>query len=405
MPADFARFPFVAMSVKAPTHRTAWGLLALISLGHFLNDAIQSIIPAALPILRDNLSLTFAEVGLITLVIQITSSLLQPAVGWFTDRRPSPWSLPAGMFFTLVGLVVLGGASTLTVVLAAVALIGCGSAVFHPESARIAQFASGGRKGLAQSVFQVGGNAGMALGPLAAAFVILPFGQISIAWFALPAFLTALLLARVGRLATPVRSPCNIGCANPTGKSLRSLIGLLSLLMLLMFSKQAYVCTLQNFFTFYLIDNFGMDMAGAQYALFGFLAMCALGTVAGGPLTDRFGPRAVILVSILGAAPFALALPWMEVSGVIVLALLVAFITSSAFSAILVCAIDAAPTHVGLLAGLFFGLSFGMGGLATAAFGLAADQWGLQSMLAVTSTLPLIGASAFWLPADKPRHA
>lgn len=390
--------------------------LAAVCFGHFLNDGIGSIIPAALPILRDAHGLSFAQVGLITLVVQFTSSLLQPVVGLATDRRPTRYALAFGMCFTLAGLLLLGAAATFAWILAAVALIGCGSAVFHPESARIAQNASGGRKGLAQAIFQVGGNAGMAVGPLAAAFVVVPYGQPSIAWFAPAAALAACLFVWVGRagflleVQRPRREGAKAGdepsaaeaspAAAGLGFSKRTLAVFFAILLLLMFSKQVYIATLQNFFAFYLIEAFGFDVDAAQYALFGFLLMSAVGTVAGGPLTDRFGRRVVILWSILGAAPFALALPWVGAAGVIALALIVSFIMSSAFTAILVWALDAAPSRVGMVSGLFFGLSFGMGGLATAVFGWAADIYGLHAMFAVVSVLPLMGLAAFALPPD-----
>lgn len=392
------------------------GLLAAVCLGHFLNDGIGSIIPAALPILRDAHGLTFAEVGLITLVVQITSSLLQPLVGFATDKRPTRFALSIGMCFTFAGLILLGTAASLTTILLSVALIGCGSAVFHPESARIAQHASGGRKGFAQAVFQVGGNAGMAIGPLAAAFVVVPYGQPSIAWFAPAAALAACLFIWVGRrgfaycisgtqnkVKGKTKAKPNAGKASPFGGKVlsgRTLAVFFAILLLLMFSKQVYISTLQNFFTFYLIDAFGLSVEASQYALFGFLLMSALGTLAGGPLTDRFGRRVVILWSILGAAPFALLLPWAGLTGVISLALIVSFIMSSAFTAILVWALDAAPERIGMVSGLFFGLSFGMGGLATAVFGWASDLYGLHAMFIGASVLPLMGLAAFALPPD-----
>lgn len=398
------------MQSSSASGRMAVGLLAAVCFGHFLNDGIGSIIPAALPILRDAHGLTFAEVGLITLVVQITSSLLQPVVGFATDKRPTRYALALGMCFTLAGLLLLGRADSLSAILVAVAFIGCGSAVFHPESARIAQYASGGRKGLAQAIFQVGGNAGMAVGPLAAAFVVVPYGQPSIAWFAPMAALAACLFVWVGREGVVLELRARASArqvqakrapaASGLGLTKHGLIAFFAMLLILMFSKQVYIATLQNFFTFYLIDTFGLDVDRAQYALFGFLVMSAAGTVAGGPLTDRFGRRIVILWSILGAAPFALALPWVGLAGVIATALAVSFIMSSAFTAILVWALDAAPERVGMVSGLFFGLSFGMGGLATVLFGYAADIFGLQTMFAAASLLPLTGFIALLLPAD-----
>lgn len=381
-------------------HRPAFHLLLLVCLGHFLNDGIQSVIPAALPILREAHGLTFTQIGLITLIIQITSSLLQPVVGFVTDKRPSRYALAVGMGFTLVGLVSLSQTDVFEWMLFSVAFIGCGSAIFHPEAVRIAQFASGGRKGLAQSVFQVGGNAGMALGPLAAAFVVIPYGQSSIAWFALAAALAAILMLRVGTAFS--QRQAQESKAREAKKSTeivrKSLLWLFALLFVLMFSKQVFIACLQNFLTFYLIDGFDMSITASQYVLFGFLVTSAVGTIAGGPLTDKFGSRNIILFSILGAAPFALWLPWCGLYGFIALAMTIAFIMSSAFSAIVVCAFNAAPRHIGLVSGIFFGVSFGMGGLATALFGSAADIWGLREVFIAISTLPLLGLFAFLLP-------
>lgn len=394
------------------TQTTALSLLLAVSLGHFLNDSIGSIIPAALPILRDAHTLSFAEVGLITLVVQFTSSLLQPAVGFITDKRPTRYALSIGMGFTLLGLVLLGQAASLAAILLAVALIGSGSAIFHPEASRIAQYASGGRKGFAQAIFQVGGNAGATMGPLAAAFVVVPFGQTSIAWFAPLAAMAALLFVWVGQrgwayanahIAAKARARGNTQRAG-FAFTKRALVVFFGILLLLMFSKQVYISTLQNFFTFYLIDAFGLSVEAAQYALFGFLLMSVLGTVVGGPLTDRFGRRVVIIGSIVGAAPFALALPWVGLTAVIALALIVSFVMSSAFTAILVWALDVAPERIGMVSGLFFGLSFGMGGLATAVFGWASDLFGLHTMLVAVSILPLVGLAAFALPSDKPMN-
>ena len=358
--------------------QTAYGLLFLVCLGHFLNDGIQSVIPAALPILRDAHGLTFTQVGLITLVIQVTSSLLQPLVGLTTDKHPTKYMLAIGMCSTLVGLVALSQASVFASMLLAVAFLGFGSAVFHPEATRIAQFASGGRKGLAQSVFQVGGNAGMALGPLAAAFVVIPYGQASIAWFGIAAGLAAIVMLRVGTLAAArQKRQSRQVLQNPVQSSIsRSLAVLFVVLFLLMFSKQVYIACLQNYLTFYMIDTFGMTISASQYVLFGFLAMSAIGTIAGGPL----------MIPHVGLQTF------------VFLALAVSFIMSSAFSAILVCALNAAPTHVGLISGVFFGVSFGMGGIATAIFGSAADAVGLRSVFIVISFLPLIGLAALLLP-------
>lgn len=290
---------------------TAYGLLLMVCAGHFLNDGIQSVIPAALPVLREAHALTFTQVGLITLVIQFTSSLLQPLVGMATDRRPTRYALAAAMAFTLLGLIALAYADSFSCMLLAVALIGCGSAVFHPEAVRIAHLAGGGRKGLAQSVFQVGGNAGMALGPLAAAFVVIPYGQSSIAWFAAAAALAVLLMLRVGTLGSQRRSSQqkNEFPVDANFKVVGSPVFVLSLLFVLMFSKQVYIACLQNYLTFYLIDEFNLSMTLAQYVLFGFLIMSAVGTIAGGPLTDRFAAEASFFFPFWAQPPLRLEYP------------------------------------------------------------------------------------------------
>lgn len=327
MPSDNGVTTF-EMRTPRPTksaEQTAYGLLFLVCLGHFLNGGIQSVIPAALPVLRDAHSLTFTQVGLITLVIQVTSSLLQPLVGLTTDKHPTKYMLAIGMCCTLVGLVALSQASVFASMLLAVVFLGFGSAVFHPEATRIAQFASGGRKGLAQSVFQVGGNAGMALGPLAAAFVVIPYGQASIAWFGIAAGLATVVMLRVGTLAAArQRRQSRQPLRKTTQRTFtRALAVLFVVLFLLMFSKQVYIACLQNYLTFYLIDTFGMAISASQYMLFGFLAMSAVGTIASCPLTDRFGSRAVILFSILGDAAFTLLIPHVGLQTFVFLALAV----------------------------------------------------------------------------------
>lgn len=327
MPSDNGVTTF-EMRTPRPTksaEQTAYGLLFLVCLGHFLNGGIQSVIPAALPVLRDAHGLTFTQVGLITLVIQVTSSLLQPLAGLTTDKHPTKYMLAIGMCCTLVGLVALSQASVFASMLLAVVFLGFGSAVFHPEATRIAQFASGGRKGLAQLVFQVGGNAGMALGPLAAAFVVIPYGQASIAWFGIAAGLATVVMLRVGTLAAArQRRQSRQPLRKTTQRTFsRALAVLFVVLFLLMFSKQVYIACLQNYLTFYLIDTFGMAISASQYMLFGFLAMSAVGTIASGPLPDRFGSRAVILFSILGDAAFTLLIPHVGLQTFVLLALAV----------------------------------------------------------------------------------
>lgn len=381
--------------------RFVLGLLLMISAAHFLNDAVQSIIPAVLPLLRERHALSFAEVGLITLTVQLTTSLLQPAIGYIADRRPSRWGLAFGMFLTMLGMVMLAYESSYAEILAAVALIGCGSALFHPQGSRVAQLSSGGRKGLAQSIFQLGGNAGSAIGPLAAALVIIPLGQHSLAGFALLAGAAMVLLVQVGRIA-PIQNRPQDGAqvCGETAVIHPQVRRIFVLLFVLMFSKQVYISSLQSYLTFFVMDKFGLGADQAQYVLFAFLAAGAVGTLVGGTLTDRFGRRRVILGSIFGAAPFALMIPFAGLKSVVFLIVLVSFVMSSAFSAILVCAFDAAPRHTGMISGVFFGFSFGLGGLTAAAFGAAADIFGLNAVFQVTALLPLLGCVAFWLPKE-----
>lgn len=377
----------------------AIGILLFISAAHFLNDTIQSLIPAVLPILKDRYGLTFAEVGLITLTIQMTSSLLQPFVGMATDRQPRPWALPCGMLFTLVGLLMLSRAGTLSFILVSVALIGCGSAIFHPEASRLAQYASAGRRGFAQAIFQVGGNTGSVIGPLAAVTVLIPLGQAGLAWFSLVAGLALLILLRLSVYAK--QRTVNVGTTAVPAPLSRRAAWVFTLLFVLMFSKQVYVASLTNFFTFFVMDRFGATLAEAQYSLFAFLAAGAVGTVFGGPLTDRFGRRRVIFASIVGSFPFALMLPWCSSALYAALCSAAAsFVISSAFSAILVCAFDAAPGRTGLVSGVFFGLSFGLGGVAGAALGWLADVFSLQTVFVAASFLPALGVTALLLPKE-----
>ena len=377
--------------IKA-TPRLALGLLFMLSAAHFFNDAVQSIIPAVLPLLRDHHDLAFAEVGLITLTAQLTASLLQPAIGFIVDHRPSRWGLPCGMFLTMLGMVMLAYESSYCEILVAVALIGCGSTLFHPQGSRVAQLSSGGRKGLAQSVFQLGGNAGSAIGPLAAALIIIPLGLHSLAGFALLAAAAMLLLVQVARV-TPFEKVSHAGAQaqEDSATAHPQIRRIFLLLFVLMFSKQVYISSLQSYLTFFVMDKFGLAADQAQYVLFAFLVAGAAGTLLGGPLTDRFGKRRVILGSILSAAPFALMIPFAGLMAVVTLVVLVSFVMSSAFSAILVCAFDAAPQHTGIVSGLFFGLSFGLGGITAAALGVAADIYGLRAVFTVTAQLPLLG--------------
>ena len=376
-------------------------ILVTISVCHFLNDMMQSLIPALYPVLKASFRLTFSQVGLIALTGQLTASLLQPVVGFVTDRRARPFSLPTGMAFTLAGLVLLSRAPTFGLLLAAVALMGMGSAVLHPESSRVARMASGGQHGLAQSLFQVGGNAGGALGPLLAAFFILPRGRGSVAWFALAALAAMGLLTYVGawyrRHATARGHQGATGAPGP-GLARARVVASLGLLMALIFSKYFYLASLTSYYTFYLMTRFGVSVQNAQIHLFVFLGAVAAGTVAGGPVGDRIGRKYVIWVSILGVLPFTLLLPHANLAWTGVLTVLIGLVLASAFSAILVYAQELVPGRVGTVSGLFFGFAFGMGGIGAALLGRLADMTSIVFVYKVCSFLPLIGLLAWFLP-------
>jgi FSR family fosmidomycin resistance protein-like MFS transporter len=390
---------------EVPARGASFGVLGAISTAHLINDMMQSLILAIYPILKGEFSLSFGQIGLITLTYQLTASLLQPLVGLYTDRRHVPWSLPMGMGFTLCGLLLLGWAPSFPIVLAAAALVGTGSSIFHPESSRVARMASGGQHGLAQSLFQVGGNTGSALGPLVAAAVIVPGGQRSVAWFALAALAGMVLLAQVSRwyaahrVAAAARGPLRPTAAPlPRGK----VVTAVSVLLLLIFSKYFYIASISSFYTFYLIGKFGLSVQSAQMHLFLFLGAMAAGTLVGGPVGDRIGRKPVIWGSILGVAPFALALPFADLSWTTALTILIGFVLSSAFSAILVYAQELIPGKVGTVSGLFFGFAFGMGGLGAAGLGLLADATSIDVVFRVCAFLPLLGVVAILLPDTRP---
>ena len=388
--------------VQATTGIT-FRILVALSICHCLNDTLQSVISAVYPLFKEDLGLSFAQIRLITLVYQSAASVCQPLSGLFFDKWPSAWSLPTGMSFTLVGLLSLAFANTLPLVLCSVALVGIGSSVFHPESSRVAQLASGGRKGLAQSIFQVGGNAGSAMGPLLAALIVIPFGQASIGWFALAALLAIFILVKIGnwykrQLALAARRPAVAADTTGPGLSKRKIRNALIILGVLVFSKYFYIASMTNYFTFFLMDKFSMSVQGAQYALFAFLAASAAGTFIGGPVGDRIGRKYVIWGSILGAAPFTLMLPYAGLVWTIVLAVIIGLVISSAFSAILVYATDLMPGKVGMIAGVFFGLMFGLGGLGSAFFGWLADRTSIEFIFRVSTLLPLLGIITGFLP-------
>lgn len=381
---------------------TAYSILVICGISHFLNDMIQSIIPSIYPIIKDKFDFSFAQIGIITLMFQMTSSILQPFTGLYADKHPRPYALSVGMCFTLIGLLMLAFSEHYLLILLSVSIVGLGSSVFHPTASRVAQLASGGRKSLAQSIFQVGGNGGSAIGPLLAALIILPFGQAAISWFALAALAAALIMIRLGawykaRLAYVVTHPQkNITTNNAISK--RAKYGALLILVLLIFSKYFYTSCITSYFTFFLIDKFGISVRASQLSLFVFLAAFAIGTVAGGMLGDKFGRKYVIWFSILGAAPFALIMPYANLTWTIICTFLAGLIIASAFSSIVVYATDLMPDKVGLIAGIFFGLMFGLGGLGSAFFGWLADKTSIEFIFQVSAFLPLLGVIAAFLP-------
>ncbi len=383
---------------------TTFNILISLSLCHFLNDMNQSLVPAIYPILKSSYGLDFGQIGLITLAFQLTASLLQPVVGMVTDKRPTPFSLPVAMGCSLLGLLLLSVASSYHLILIAAAMVGLGSSVFHPESSRVARMASGGRYGFAQSLFQLGGSSGSAIGPLLAAFVVVPRGQGSIAWFSAAALLAIVvlinvsawysrhpaMLARRGRRAPAVIPASPL----PRGK----VIGAITVILILLFSKNVYTSSLSSYYTFYLIQKFQLSVQSAQYMLFAFLGAVAAGTFAGGPIGDRFGRKPVIWFSILGAFPFALMLPYADLMWTGILSVVIGLILASAFSAIIVYAQELLPGRIGLVAGMMFGFSFGLGGLGAAALGRIADVTGIETVYRVCSFLPLIGLLTALLP-------
>ncbi|GEJ59247.1 fosmidomycin resistance protein [Anaeromyxobacter diazotrophicus] len=373
-------------------------MLAAVSFCHLLNDMLQSAIPSAYPIFKGAYHLDFGQIGVITLTSQFTASLLQPVVGMYTDRRPLPYSLAIGMCFTLAGLLLLAVAPSYPFVLAAVACVGVGSAVFHPESSRVARMASGGRHGLAQSFFQVGGNVGSAVGPLLAAFVILPFGQHSIALFSLGAAAAILVLLGVGRWYAGRRAQGGRAAGEGARLPRRRVLAAVAVLVALVFSKYFYLASLNSYYTFFLIQRFHLSVREAQLQLFLFLGAVAVGTLAGGPIGDRIGRRYVIWGSILGVLPFTLALPYANRSLTTVLTVVIGLVLSSAFSAIVVYAQELMPGRVGAVAGLFFGVAFGVGGVGAALLGEVADRHGIEFVYRVCSFLPAIGLLTAFLP-------
>lgn len=387
------------------------GVLFALSFSHLLNDTMQSLIPAIYPILKSELQLDFRHIGLITLTNQLTASILQPFVGLYTDKHPQPFSLAVGMGFTLVGLVLLSLAASFGLVLVAVAFVGIGSSVFHPEASRVAHLSSGGQHGFAQSIFQVGGNAGSSLGPLLAAVIVVARGQSSIMWFSLLALLGIVVLSGIGKwyrasLARHHAAKRRGAQAQHNSTLSRTRVAVsLGVLIVLVFSKYFYLASMGSYYTFFLMQKFGLSVKSAQLHLFLFLAAIAVGTFLGGPVGDRIGRKAVIWVSILGVTPFALALPYANLFWSAVLSAIIGMILASAFSAILVYSQELVPGKVGTMSGLFFGLAFGLGGIGSAVLGVIADRFGIPFVFQICSYLPLIGLLTAFLPNLETRRA
>lgn len=389
-------------------HETVFKVLGTISVCHLLNDMLSSLLPAIYPLLKSSFSLNFAQIGLITLTYQITASLLQPVIGYYTDRNPRPYSLPVGMGATLVGLILLSIAHRFPALLVAAALVGTGSSVFHPESSRVARMASGGQHGLAQSLFQVGGNTGLSLGPLLAAYIVIPRGQTSIAWFSLAALTGMVLLTGVSNWAKQHRSSWRKSSStrDEVGPNLSTarITASIAILMALLFSKFVYLASLTSYYTFYLISKFHLSVQSAQIHLFVFLGAVAAGTLVGGPVGDRIGRKSVIWVSILGVLPFTLMLPYANLFWTEILSVVIGLILASAFSVIVVYAQELVPGKVGMISGLCFGFAFGMAGLGAAVLGWLADLTSINFVYLVCSYLPAVGLLAAFLPnIDRPR--
>jgi len=412
-------------------NKAALSVLLMVSLEHLLNDMFQAVIPAIYPMIKESLGLSFMQIGAITLTNQITSSFLQPMVGYFSDKYPRPYGLVVGMCFTMTGLLLLSVAESFPLVLFSVAFVGVGSSVLHPESSKVARLASGGAKGMAQSIFQIGGNVGRAIGPVAVALIVIPHGQGSIRWFALLAVVAIWLLAKIGswykkqlelteqreqsqahlssaesrRKSTEGqlygRSKSKYDIENVSRLSKQQIIAALLVLLILMFSKDFYTANLQSYLTFYMIDKFGLSVTASQYVLFAYLVSTAIGLLIGGEVGDRYGRKYVIWVSILGSSPFALLLPYCDLTWTIILVILVGMVMSSAMSAILVYATELLPGNVGMISGAFFGLAFGLGGIGSALFGWLADYSSIQYVFQLTAFLPLLGIVTYFLPNIK----
>ncbi len=398
-----SRTDFGELSAPSPAsvqEKTVFSILAAISVCHLLNDMMQSLLPAIYPILKRSFHLDFGQIGLITLTYNLTASLLQPFVGLYTDRRPYPYSLPIGMSFTFFGLLLLGFAPNYGILLGGAALVGMGSAVFHPESSRLARHASGGQHGLAQSVFQVGGNGGTAIGPLVAAFIVLPQGQRSMAWFCLVSLLGIMILLYVGSWykRNPFKKKLSARERHAAGLPRKRVIFAIAILIALIFSKYFYLASISSYYTFYLISKFHVSVRESQLYLAVFLGAAAIGTFAGGPIGDRIGRKLVIWWSILGVLPFTLLLPYVNLGWTVLLTVIIGLVIASAFSAILVYAQELMPGNIGMISGIFFGFAFGMGGIGAAILGEVADHTNIYFVYHICSFLPAIGILTAFLP-------
>ncbi|WP_330442825.1 MFS transporter [Flavobacterium sp. C4GT6] len=385
---------------KEIASKTVYSILFSISFAHLLNDLLQSVIPASYPILKENYNLNFTQVGLITFSYQVAASILQPFVGFFTDKNPKPFSKVIGMLFTLSGIITLSYAGSFPVILLSVIMVGIGSSIFHPEASRVAYLASGGKRGLAQSIFQIGGNTGTAIGPLLIAWVVVPNGQRYIVWFSIVAILAIMVLSHIGRW---YQEHLNLTARKKKIEQLPDLtqtqvVVSVVILLVLIFSKYFYVASISSYFTFYLMDKFYLSVQDAQFYLFMFLISVAAGTLLGGPLGDKFGRKYVIWFSVLGAAPFTLLLPFTNLFWTAILIVIIGVIISSAFPAILVYAQELLPKKLGMVSGLFYGFAFGMGGLGSALLGYLADKTSIEYVYNICAFLPLIGVIAYFLP-------
>lgn len=387
--------------------KTVYSILFSISFAHLLNDLLQAVIPASYPILKDNYGLSFTQIGLITFSYQMAASILQPFVGLYTDRKPKPYSQLLGMLFTLSGIVMLSYATSFPIILVSVVLVGIGSSIFHPEASRVSYLASGGKRGLAQSIFQIGGNTGTAIGPLLVAWIVVPHGQKNIIWFTIVAVLALGVLSRIAnwyREHLNLNSKKKIVLENLPNLSQRRIVLSVIILLVLIFSKYFYVASISSYFTFYLMEKFRISVEDTQFHLFLFLISVAIGTLLGGPLGDKFGRKYVIWFSVLGAAPFTLLLPYADLFWTGVLSVIIGIIISSAFPAILVYAQELLPKKLGMVSGLFYGFAFGMGGLGSALLGYLADKTSIDYVYTICAFLPLIGVIAWFLPNLKKSH-